>query len=253
MKLPSGPGTAAADAADALTEATAACRAVTTLSAEIAATGSIGGRRLRGKLVAGVAGGPPASARLEALAPAGQPLFIFVATGNDSTLLLPRDNRVLQRGRPAAVLEAVAGVPLDAGDLRDALTGCTPLAAAADGKQFGADWRVVTVGDATAYLRRTHARWEIVATTHRAGSEWRAEYADFQAGLPRTVHLVSAEKDRFDLRLALSQVELNASLAGDVFRIRVPPDAEPITLDELRRSGPFGAPARGSGATSNPK
>jgi hypothetical protein len=54
---------------------------------------------------------------------------------------------------------------------------------------------------------------------------------------------VSATKDRFNLQLALSQVELNAAMAADVFRVRVPPDADPITLDELKRSGPFGAPA----------
>jgi hypothetical protein len=161
---------------------------------------------------------------------------------------------VLEHGRPDAVLEAVAGVPLDAGDLRDALTGCTPVAAAADGKQFGAAWRVVTAGDTTAYLRRNgQAKWEIVAATHGARGEWRAEYRDFQAGLPRTVHLVSATKDRFNLQLALSQVELNAAMAADVFQVRVPPDADPITLDELRRSGPFGAPARESSAPSNRK
>jgi hypothetical protein len=245
MKLPSGPGSPAADASDALADATSACRAVSTLSAELAASGSVGGRRLRGKLLAGVAGGTAPGARLEALAPAGQPLFIFVTSGTDATLLLPRDNRVLEHGGPAEVLEAVAGVPLDAGNLRDALTGCTPLAAAGEARQFGADWRVVTVGGATAYLRRNKQRmkWEVVATAHTAGGEWRAEYRDFEAGLPRTVRLVSAVKDRFDLRLALSQVELNAALAADVFRVRIPPDADRITLDELRRSGPLGIPA----------
>ena len=53
------------------------------------------------------------------MAPFGQPLFIFVATGDDATLLLPRDERVLEHGRPDAVLEAVAGVPLGAADLHD--------------------------------------------------------------------------------------------------------------------------------------
>ena len=55
-----------------------------------------------------------------------QPLFFFVATGDDATLLLPRDDRVLEHGRPDAVLEAVAGVPLGAADLATTLTGCAP-------------------------------------------------------------------------------------------------------------------------------
>jgi len=238
VKLPSGPGPFAPDAADALTGATAACRAVSTLSAEVGVSGSVGGRRLRGNLFVGVA--PPASARIEAVAPAGQPIFIFVATGNDATLLLPRDNRVLQRGRPAAVLEAAAGAPLDAVELRETLTGCVLSAGDAQGRQFGADWRVITVGPTEVYLRRnaSPARWQLVAAVHR---EWRAEYGDFNGGLPRTIRLASDDGKRFDLRLKLSQVEMNARLGPDVFRVQVPPDAAPITIEELKRSGPLGS------------
>ena len=118
MKLPSGAATPAspADAAAALAQITGGVRAPSARSPrELAVSGSAGGRRLRGRLLAGVAA--PASVRLEAVAPFGQPLFIFVATGDDATLLLPRDERVLEHGRPDAVLEAVAGVPLGAADL----------------------------------------------------------------------------------------------------------------------------------------
>ena len=52
------------------------------------------------------------------MAPFGPPIFIFVATSDDATLLLPRDDRVLEHGRSDAVLDAVAGVPLSAADLR---------------------------------------------------------------------------------------------------------------------------------------
>src|SRR5206468_367196 len=83
-------------------QAPSACRAVTRLTAEIAASGSVGGRRLRARLLGGFTA---PSVRLEAIAPAGPPFFIFVATGRDATLLLPRDERVLEHGEPAAVLE----------------------------------------------------------------------------------------------------------------------------------------------------
>ena len=251
VKLPAGPGAPAPDADDALTDATVACRAVLTLSAEVGVSGSVGGRRLRGSLLVGVA--PPASARIEAVAPAGPPIFIFVANGagdDAATLLLPRDNRVLQHGRPDAVLAAVAGPPLDAQELRETLTGCPPLAAAANGRQFGANWRVVTVGSTDVYLRRNAqpGRWQLVAALHHANrgdaasarDDWRSEYADFEAGLPRTIRLANADGKRFDLHLKLSQVETNARLGPEVFRVQIPPDADPITLDELRRSGPLG-------------
>jgi hypothetical protein len=43
----------------------------------------------------------------------------------------------------------------------------------------------------------------------------------------------------FDLTLVLSQVDVNVALGDDVFRVEVPKGAVPITLDELRRTGPL--------------
>ena len=60
--------------------------------------------------------------RLEAVAPFGAPLFTLVGTGNDGTLLLPRDRRVVEHGPPAEVMAAVAGVPLGANDMLRTLT-----------------------------------------------------------------------------------------------------------------------------------
>src|SRR6266581_4013919 len=177
MKLPAGPGTPAPDAADALIDATAACNAVSSMSAEIAVSGSVARRRLHARLLAGLAS--PSSARLEAVAPAGQPIFILVATADDATLLFPRDQRVLQHGRPAAVLEAVAGVPLDPMDLRATLTGCPLAAAAENGRRLGNDWRAVTVGSTDVYLRRypRESKWQLVAAVRHASAaadrEWR--------------------------------------------------------------------------------
>jgi outer membrane lipoprotein-sorting protein len=246
MKLPAGPGAPASDAATAIAEATAACRDVSSLSAEVAVSGSVGGQRVRGRLLAGVAA--PASARLEAVAPFGQPLFIFVSTGGDATLLLPRDNRVLEHGRSDAILEAIAGVPLDAAALRRALTGCASAPDAARAQQFGDDWRVVPDADGDVYLRRDArtAPWHIVAVLHRQPAEWRAEYHDFApGGLPRTVRFRSGDAKRFDLQLALSQVDVNPALGPEAFRVTVPRDAEPISLQELRASGPLGgAPSK---------
>jgi hypothetical protein len=246
MKLPSGTGTPISDGTEALREATTACRAVTTITAEIAVSGSVGGHGIRARLLAGLAA--PALARLEAVASFGQPLFFFVASGGDATLFLPRDDRVLEHGRPEAVLEAVAAVPLDADGLRAVLTGCGVAPDAAHARQLGDDWRVVPDGERDLYLHRDSrvAGWRIVAALHRESSTlaWRAEYGEPDAavppnGLPRTVRLVSVGSNRFDLRLILSQVEINTKLDEGAFTIHVPATATPITLSELRTAGPL--------------
>jgi hypothetical protein len=234
MKLPPGPGTPAADAADALAQATAACSGIRTLTAEVAASGKVSGQRFRTRLSVGVAA--PASARLEAVAPFGPPIFILVATNDDATLLLPRDERVLQHGRPADVLDAVAGVPLNAGDLYAVLTGCAPAVSQPEGRELGADWRVIAdaAGD-TLYLHRAGSAqpWQLAVVIRRA---WRVEYRDQLNGLPRTMRITSVTRDggagaSFDLTLALTQVETNVPLDAEVFRVDIRKSSLLISID----------------------
>jgi hypothetical protein len=241
MSLPAGPGGPAPDTAAALADATAACRSVSTFSAEIAVRGSVNGRGVRARLIAGVGGAD--SIRVEAVAPFGRPLFIVVASGGDATVVLS-DDRVLEHGPPAAVLEALTGVPIDADDLRPLLTGCSEAPEPSRGRSLGDLWRTVPDAGAVLYLQReaSGAPWRLVAAVHRpAGNDdtWRAEYRDFESGLPHGIRLASAGRKPFDLRLALSQVTLNETLGPEVFQVRVPAGAVPVTLEELRGSGPL--------------
>lgn len=240
MKLPEGPAIPAADAADFLEQATATCRAVRTLTAEVAVRGSVGGRRIRARLLAGLEA--PGSAYLEAPAPFGSPVFIFAARDRDATLLLARDRRVLQHADSAAVFEAIAGVPLDPSALRTTLTGCAAGGGSDRGLQVGNDWRILPGGE-ERFLRRDRAGspWRLVAVVHHRGEEveWRAEYRDFLNDLPRSIRLISADRRRFDLQLALSQVEINVPLGPETFIVRLPPAVAPVTLDELRQAGPL--------------
>jgi hypothetical protein len=244
LALPTGPGAAAADAVPAFEQATKVCRAIRSLSAEIGVSGRANGQRLRGRVLAGLAA--PSFALLDAAAPFGASIFIYAARDGEATLLLPRDERVLRHDDPAAVLEAVTGVPLGGAELRRTLTGCPPEEAPGDGLAFGSNWRTVTMSSGRAYLRRASgsAPWQLVSVTQGAGTTaWRAEFSEFTAGLPAVVQLVSSDEGRqFRLRLALSQVEVNPELGDEVFTIRVPDGVEPITLEELRRNGPLGYP-----------
>ena len=116
-------------------------------------------------------------------------------------------------------------------------------------RQVGDDWRVVPDGPREVYLHREArgAPWRVMAAVNREADvpTWRAEYRDFSTGgaingLPRTVRLASVGSNRFDLRLTLSQVAINETLEDGVFTVKIPPDAVPITLAELRDAGPLG-------------
>lgn len=239
MKLPMGPGEPAPDAGPLLAAATAACRKVSTISAEVAVSGSVNGSRLRGRLLAGLAA--PDSLYMEAPAPFGAPVFVMGATRGDATLVLPRDRRVLQHGRPEDILSAVAGVPLTPEELRATLTGCAGAdVEPGETRAFGADWRVVD-GQPIRYLRRdgSQGAWRLVASVRTGADGWRADYAAFSGDLPRAIRIVSAVPRRFDLRLELSQVDLNVTLEPSTFVVNVPAGSLPISIDELRASGPF--------------
>src|SRR5262249_45135088 len=184
--------------------------------------------------------------------PFGAPLFIFVASGSDGTLLFPRDNRVIEHGQPADLLEAIAGVPLAATDLLRTMTGCRTPEPLATAEAIGDTWRTASgSGGAKIYLHRDtpSAPWHLV-TVFNPGegqqSSWRVDYDRYQNGLPTVVRFVSADRRRFNIELTLSQVESNVALGPEACRVDVPRDAERIRLDDLRRSGGL-APARSRG------
>ena len=238
LKLPVGPGTPAPDAAGLLDAATTTCRRVSTITAEIAVSGSVHDSRVRGRLLAGLAA--PASLYMEAPAPFGAPLFVLGARDDAATLVLPRDKRVLAHGRPDEVIEAIAGVPLGPSDLRTTLTGCPGPGSTdvSDARALGADWRLI--GHAPAqYLRRDGRAWRLASVVHPGPDGWRVDYTNFLNDLPRTIHLVSTTKGRFDLRMHLSQVDVNVTLEPSTFDVKVPADVRPMTIDELRSGEPL--------------
>jgi hypothetical protein len=248
MKLPKLPdlpsGSGAPDYTAALAQATGACRPIQSMTAEIAVSGAVGGERVRVRLLGGFA---PTAVRLEAVAPFGAPLFIFVAKDADGTLLLPRDSRVVEHGRPEQLLAAVAGVALTPADLLHTLVGCHFPDRLADAQAVGDLWRSsAAAGGARVYLHRETptAPWRVVSAFFPGAAlqwDWRVDYGGFVDGLPRIIRLVSADRRRFDLALSLSQVETNVELTSDVFHVDIPPDAASMTLEDLKRSGLPGA------------
>jgi hypothetical protein len=236
-KLPTGPSTSYADFATAHTEATQACRGVRTLRAVLGISGRAG-RRFRANVDAGLAA--PARVRLELPAP-GKSIFVFVTTGDRATLVLPREGRVLRDAPPAATLEALAGISLAPDDLRTILAGCgVGSAQPTAGRAFGTEWVAVDAGDTVQWLHRVSGAWQLAGST-RGSLEVR--YADYVAARPSTIRVRMLPREgsvTTDLTIRLSQVDVNESLDAAVFEVDVPADAVPLTLEELRKSGPLG-------------
>jgi outer membrane lipoprotein-sorting protein len=250
LTLPSGPGEPLADGPTLAETLFGHCRDLRTLTAEIGLSGRAGREKLRGKLIAGFRA--PGALRLEAVAPFGQPVFILAAAPGHPTMLLPRDNRVLRDASPDAILEALAGVSLAPDDLLALVAGC-PMRAPdlRDAIRYGPDWAGFTVADRKVYVRQREDAWQLAAIVLPAMT---AEYAAFEDRQPATVRLIgkvaAEDRGRVDVTLALSQVEVNVTVPDEAFTVKVPPDAAPLTLDELRQAGPMrDVPAAGAPAS----
>jgi hypothetical protein len=237
VALPTDAGAPFPDFAAVHKQITSACSGVRTLTAQLSLRGRVAGQRLSGRVIAGFE--RPASMRLEGLAPIGQPVFILAAQGGTGTLLLPRESRVL-RGQPAeAILDALIGVNLAPADLQAILTGCVmPNPMPTGGHQHANGWASIELqGGATLYLRRATSQWELRAA-QRDG--WQLEYTIAQSRFPDSVRLTSKSQNvAVDLTTAISDVEANVDLDASAFRVDLPPNADALTLDELRQSGPL--------------
>lgn len=236
-KLPSGPGLPVDNVGPAFDEAASACQAVRTWTAEIALSGRSGERRLRGRLIAGLA---PASLYLEAVAPFGRPLFQLAARDGDATLLLPRERRVLN-AQPAEIVEALIGVWLGPDDLRALLAGCVAAGASVTAGRTYPDGSLVVDLDsgATALLKRRHGRWWIEAGRLSGLTVW---YGEVHNDFPHELNLRSepGHTPDVDLTLEVSQLGVNVRVPDTTFALTVRDDVVPITLEELRADGPLG-------------
>jgi hypothetical protein len=239
IELPTDSGSPFPDFATVHEQVSALCRGARTLQAELSLRGRVGGERLSGRVIAGFV--QPASMRLEGPAPIGQPVFILSAQGGSGVLLLPRASRVLRDQPAEAILEALIGVNLASADLQAILTGCVvPAPVPAGGRLHANGWASIDLqGGAKLYLRRT-SQWEVRAA-QRDG--WQLEYTMAQSRFPASVRLTSdSQRVPVDLTTGISQLEANIDLDPAAFPVKVPPDATPLTLDELRQSGPLRTP-----------
>jgi hypothetical protein len=161
----------------------------------------------------------------------------------NATLLLPRDApRVLRGAQPQDILGALTGVALAPADLQAILTGCVvPAPQATEARRHANGWASIDLsGGATLYLQPAGQNMWSLRAAKRDG--WQIEYPVWSGNFPQTVRLQSTQPNvNVDLTASLSQIETNKDLEDAAFNVNVPPDADPITLDELRSAGPLGS------------
>lgn len=231
--LPSGAGTPFPAFEAAYDEAVADCRSTRSVLAEVSLSGRSGGERLRGRVSAGIVA--PSEVRLEGVA-FGRPIFILASRGGSATLLLVRENRVVRDAPPEAIIEALTGVSLTPAELAAIIAGCGLGAATpANGRTFGEEWAAVDANGGVTYLRRVEGRWRVGAAVR---GDLQVLYAELAGGRASTVHLKAGSVA--DITLGVSQLELDTPIDPKAFEVNVPPDAMPLSIEELRRAGPLG-------------
>ena len=141
---------------------------------------------------------------------------------------------------PGAVIDALAGLDLSPADLRAWIAGCPgPAIDVKAARNYGQQWAAIdTAGGRVAWVQRTD-RWRLAAVT---ADQLSVEFSGHMGTQPQRVrirHEAIASAPAVDARLALRQVETNVELPAAAFTVNVPPHAVPITLEELRSSGPL--------------
>lgn len=238
FEAPDGPGAPLAEPHALWERVAAPCRGVRTMEFLLVLGGRSGGvalRRTRMRAAVERAG----SLRLEALAPFGAPLFVFVARDGRATLLLPRERQVVRDARPAEVLRVLAGLALGPRDVHALLTGCLePDPAAAAARRYGDGSVAVELrGGSTAWVRDPGGG-QVVVAGHRGGLT--VEYEEHVRGLPRRFRIrADGSGGETDLTAALSRVNVNTALHPAAFLVDVPAGYAPVTLAGLRGAPPL--------------
>ena len=235
---PVGPGEPAPDAAAAWADATRACRGVTSYKGSLRVSGHISGDRIPTTVTIDT-GAAPTGLRLEAHA-AGRAIFQMAGTAREATLYLDDGHRYAT-GKPEELTEALVGVRLGPARWLALLTGC--VATPPDfvsGVRYGQDLRIATAS-ANIFLSTMDGAWH---AHHALFDGLVVTYERFTAAVssfPSEWTLISeAGRDpSVSLSIAVDNATAGQPLSSGVFTINLPADAVPMTIDELRASGPL--------------
>ena len=226
------------------------------ITAAVSVRGTANRQPLRGRLWVG-ADSRFRSLRIES-ADGVAPQFIVVAqqalgvaddgSDGDATLLLPRQQLIVQRENSRRVLTVVLGLPLSAQEFVSAFTGCQNVGGSMEVTRLGANAAKVSIGTVRPvelFMRRSHRhpQWTLTAMSravHDGAFRWRAEYDRSNDGLLRTTRIVSQEGAGrmgrlFDVQLSLSRIQIGALVGPETFSFAGPLRARAVSLDTLQQ------------------
>lgn len=235
---PAGVATPAPEATAALTRSSAACRRLQSYSGVLGLTGKLGPRRIPGlaSAVLYVVVTRAGDVGLEAQV-SSQRLFRLGGTAERATLLLPADGRVVI-DRADEIVDALIGVRLGPERLFRILGGCASVGDEVGvGERMGAALRVRTP-DAMIFLSQVADEWRPVAMDF---DDLLVDYLAWADGLPRRVLLRSrgGPDAAVALTLAVRSTDLDAPARPSAFVVNVPEGTLPMSIDDLRSSGPL--------------
>jgi hypothetical protein len=218
------------------TDAMESCRGLIASRAELSLSGRAGNRRIPGLASAriGVAVNNTGAIALEARV-AGQLAFTLSGTPERATLLLVGDKRVVV-ARPDEILEALVGVRLSPERMLRLLGGCL-VAGSPSRVELVDDLVRATTAEGVLYLAERDGRWQV-----RAGEidGFLVDYRRMGPDGPRTIGLYSEAggASSVALTIGVEARDVNPVLDPSLFTVNVPGDTTPLTIEELRASGP---------------
>lgn len=215
---------------DAWASATEACRAVSTYRAEL----RVAGRLFGPSVTLAVALDDEGRVAMDARA-SGTSVFTLRGSETAATLVLP-ERRQYVTARPEEILEALVNASVGTRRLLAVLTGCVAVnREVSRAERLGRVGRVVTA-DTEVYLARVGDRWRVRAGTFGDVS---VDYRELGADGPRRIVLRSGDPGRpSELTLVVAAFD-TARVGAAQFVATVPSSATPVSLEELRRDGPF--------------
>lgn len=235
---PAGPGEPAPDAAAAWTDATKACRGVTAYQGTLRVSGRISGDRIPTTITV-LTGATPTGLRLEAEA-AGRKIFTMAGTADAATLYL-EDGHRFAKGTPEELTGALIGVRLGPARWLALITGC--VATPPDfvsGVRYGKDL-AVTTASARLFVSMLDGGWHV---HHALFDQLVVTYDHFTSAVsafPADWRIASETGRDPSVTLSIGAADVTVGKAFDakVFTFSPPPGATPMTIDELRESGPL--------------